>query len=94
MKEWEHREPNKVEDGGCQEEGGVRGSQRFRPSLIILLGSGTHATSMISARPFAQVMLRPCWDKTDRLFTKPCFSLTPSSYLIIFLFRFSTSIKY
>lgn len=60
MKEWKIRKPNKVEDGGCQEVGGVRGSQRLRPSLIILLGSSTHATVIISARPFAQVMHKSC----------------------------------
>lgn len=86
MKEWKKRKPNKVEDEGRQEAGGVRGSRRFRRSFIILLGSSAHATIVMSARPFAQVMLKPSGDKTDRHFF--------SFYLIISLFCFSTSIKY
>lgn len=66
MKEWKNRKPHKVEDGGCQEVGGVRGSQRVKPSLIILLWSSTNATVIISARTFAQVMNKPCRDKMDR----------------------------
>lgn len=70
------------------EVGGVRGSQQFGLSLIILLRPSTHTTVIISARPFAQVT-----HKTDRQFTKPCFShvvLSLSAHFLVLLFTHFT----